>query len=200
MTDIKPLENVNKIFSFCCHGIANRNAKKNDVLIIDDMVFFLFSGTASVRRADGLNMMSFAGPMVLGISDFIGSSHELSIIFHSSATFGLMPRKRVLEICHEHNAWFDVNCILSYILGLAYQKLEISEQKTKYETIKKFLYIINSLPEDERANTSVYEYIMSRSGMSRSALNKVLAGLRSGKYIEMHRGRLMRVNKLPPKF
>lgn len=200
MNHIKPLESINKIISLCYVNGVHRKASKNDSIIINDMVIFLLSGTVSVRRGDGITLMSFSGPVVLGLSDFIGGSHDLSLFFHSPATFNVMSRQKVLTACNEHNLWFDVSCILSYVLELVYQKLELSEQKTKYDTIKKYLCIINSLPAEERESLSIYEYIMSRTGMSRSALNKILSGLRRGGYIEMYRGRLVKMNKLPEKF
>ncbi|WP_422865680.1 helix-turn-helix domain-containing protein [Enterobacter cloacae] len=72
--------------------------------------------------------------------------------------------------------------------------------KNAYDIIKNNLEAIWELPENERSQISVFKFILSRSSISRSSLNKVLKDLNDGGYINIHRGKLLNIKNLPLKY
>ena len=55
-------------------------------------------------------------------------------------------------------------------------------------------------PEAIRKNTTAAAYIKSRTYLSRSGVIRILAELRTGKYITMERGVLIDIHHLPRKY
>ncbi len=51
-----------------------------------------------------------------------------------------------------------------------------------------------------RASTTVEKYIRTKTHLSRSGILKILAELKTGGYVEMDEGRLVKINKLPAKY
>jgi len=51
-----------------------------------------------------------------------------------------------------------------------------------------------------RNNITAEKYIRDKTHLSRSGVMRILAGLREGGYIEMHRGKLINIVKLPEKY
>ena len=55
-------------------------------------------------------------------------------------------------------------------------------------------------PEAIRQNITAAAYIKSRTYLSRSGIMRILAELRTGKYITMERGVLVEIHHLPRKY
>ncbi|WP_320339062.1 helix-turn-helix domain-containing protein [Enterobacter asburiae] len=47
---------------------------------------------------------------------------------------------------------------------------------------------------------SIFSFILSRTSISRSSLNKILKDLYKGGYITLNRGKLVALKKLPSKY
>ncbi|MEG6127356.1 helix-turn-helix domain-containing protein [Enterobacter asburiae] len=64
------------------------------------------------------------------------------------------------------------------------------------------LNLIALMNEDEAlsAYINVSDYILEKTRLSRSRVIKILGDLRIGGYIEINRGILIKINKLPEKY
>ncbi|HHL7389265.1 helix-turn-helix domain-containing protein, partial [Escherichia coli] len=54
--------------------------------------------------------------------------------------------------------------------------------------------------EELRSRIGVMNYIHQRTRISRSVVAEVLAALRKGGYIEMNKGKLVAINRLPSEY
>jgi hypothetical protein len=52
--------------------------------------------------------------------------------------------------------------------------------------------------EDYRRSVTAEKYIREKTQLSRSGVMRILADLKTGGFIEMEEGRLIKINKLPP--
>ncbi|TDN59523.1 helix-turn-helix domain-containing protein [Scandinavium goeteborgense] len=71
---------------------------------------------------------------------------------------------------------------------------------TSYHTIRGLLYRYQYKYEGNVSNAeSLAEFILQRSGLSRSYVFKILSGLKNGGYITLKNGRMLAINKAIPK-
>ena len=70
-----------------------------------------------------------------------------------------------------------------------------------YEQIRaKLLLSMIDWNEELRSRIGVMNYIHQRTRISRSVVAEVLAALRKGGYIEMNKGKLVAINRLPSEY
>ena len=62
--------------------------------------------------------------------------------------------------------------------------------------------LIKLMEEDEsyRSSVTAERYIREKTQLSRSGVMRILADLKTGGFIEMEEGRLIKINKLPAKY
>jgi CRP-like cAMP-binding protein len=72
--------------------------------------------------------------------------------------------------------------------------------KSSYILIKTLLLEMSQEPEKILKNVSVEKYISERCHLGRSVIMKILSDLRKGGYIEINRGKLVKVIKLPERY
>ncbi|MNN87625.1 putative DNA-binding transcriptional regulator [compost metagenome] len=66
-----------------------------------------------------------------------------------------------------------------------------------YDQIRATLISMMKWDELLRSRVGVMNYIHQRTRISRSVVAEVLAALRKGGYIEMNKGKLVNINRLP---
>ncbi len=66
-----------------------------------------------------------------------------------------------------------------------------------YDQIRATLISMTKWDEALRSRIGVMNYIHQRTRISRSVVAEVLAALRKGGYIEMNKGKLVCINRLP---
>ncbi|MCU7004725.1 helix-turn-helix domain-containing protein, partial [Escherichia coli] len=69
-----------------------------------------------------------------------------------------------------------------------------------YEQIRATLLSMIDWNEELRSRIGVMNYIHQRTRISRSVVAEVLAALRKGGYIEMNKGKLVAINRLPSEY
>ncbi|MFG6655132.1 helix-turn-helix domain-containing protein [Scandinavium sp. M-37] len=69
--------------------------------------------------------------------------------------------------------------------------------QNSYSQIRATLQVMSKWDEALRARIGVMNYIQQRTHISRSVIAEVLAALRAGNYIEMNKGKLTSVKRLP---
>ncbi|WNS34115.1 helix-turn-helix domain-containing protein [Enterobacter asburiae] len=69
-----------------------------------------------------------------------------------------------------------------------------------YELIRINLNALMEEEEELRLSINVSDYIQDKTRLSRSRVMKILSDLREGDFIEVKRGILLKVNKLPANY
>ncbi|MFI8319484.1 helix-turn-helix domain-containing protein [Kosakonia cowanii] len=104
------------------------------------------------------------------------------------------------ETIEAHNLWKNIFLIAADYARYFFIRDEKFNSKDVYSIIKNNLELLWQYPEDERMQISIFKFILSRSQISRSSLNKILKDLIEGGYIHINRGRLLSMKELPRRY
>ncbi|ADO49685.1 helix-turn-helix domain-containing protein [[Enterobacter] lignolyticus] len=100
-------------------------------------------------------------------------------------------------LLEKHQLWQAAFCWLSW----QYRVVEMRDiqlvGRSSYSQIRESLHLMQKWEPALRARVGVMSYIQQRTRISRSVIAEVLAALRQGNYIEMDKGKLVRVHRLP---
>ena len=187
--------------SFCkgSHAIyAAPNQRINFEERKDVYVYLIQSGSVNVRRKhDDIIILTVKGPSILGLTSIFSGVYYHYLSTATECSILAIPRDVAIGYIDERGLWRDTAKVLCQAAQFYYKRDEVISGNTVYDVIKKHLEILWQYSSDERQSISVFDFIMTRSNVSRSSLNKVLKDLSLGGYIIMNRGRLLDMKKLP---
>ena len=180
--EIKPFQHIEKLIDNILPYAERRIVSKGEIVHYYDndvrQCFLLIQGSVALhRRGDGIVLNSESSPFLLGVcSQF--SSERLYV--------------RVLEtfnrVVAQQNLWEHFSKLLIYTASRVYEHCAQISQMSAYDIIRVQLVELMQEPEAIRKNTTAAAYIKSRTYLSRSGVMRILAELRTGKYITMERG------------
>ncbi|EOI3504694.1 helix-turn-helix domain-containing protein [Cronobacter dublinensis] len=190
-------ENVNG----CKKVLAAANQRINIDVHDKKHVYILLEGKLDLYRiVDDILILSIEEPTVIGAMSVIDyrsfhyfkTSTESVLLEMSGNTF--------IQIIDNNSLWKEMYFLVcDYAMEFFCRDTRFSS-KNSYNIIKNNLEIIWSYPVGERSEISIFKFILSRSSISRSSLNKILKELCNGGYIKINRGRLIDMKNLPSKF
>lgn len=151
------------------------------------------------RRGDGIVLNSESAPFILGVSSQFSSEHLYVRALETSELAGV-SLERFNSVIAQHNLWEPFSHLLIYTASRVYEHCSRISQMSAYDIIRFQLVELMQEPEAIRLNTTAAAYIQSRTWLSRSGIMRILAELRTGKYITMERGVLLDVHHLPRKY
>lgn len=100
-------------------------------------------------------------------------------------------------LIEQHQLWQAAFCWLSW----QYRVVETRDiqlvGRSSYSQIRESLHSMQKWESSLRASVGVMSYIQQRTRISRSVIAEVLSALRQGNYIEMDKGKLVRIHRLP---
>ncbi|HBP4362821.1 TPA: helix-turn-helix domain-containing protein [Escherichia coli] len=111
-----------------------------------------------------------------------------------------LPAKQTITLIEQNQLWRDA----FYWLAWQNRILELRDVQlighNSYEQIRATLLSMIDWNEELRSRIGVMNYIHQRTRISRSVVAEVLAALRKGGYIEMNKGKLVAINRLPSEY
>lgn len=164
-------------------------------------VFHLISGEVEVRNGNNSLIVANAlSPAILGLSNMFSKA---DFFYMQTVTDVELNSITIPELIHEANCqglWNDISVILSHYIDVYYKRDLTFTQSSVYNIIKTYLEALWEFEHDKLDQISVFDFILNRTQVSRSSLNKILKDLSLGGYIKMNRGKLISINKLPSKY
>lgn len=168
-------------------------------------IYYLILGEVElINSFNDLVVANINSPGILGLS----SMYADECLFYSKTVTNseliAIPLDDLMVAIDHESLWKDISIIISYHVQLYYVRDLLISQANVYNIIKGYLEMLWSMSADrcgielDANSISVFDFILSRTQISRSSLNKVLKDLSSGGYIQIHRGKLISLNKLPP--
>jgi hypothetical protein len=171
----------------------------DNLILSKESVLIIVEGTVLLKRKkDHILFGPLHGPYVLKLCD-IDLGADFSLASGSKFSYILYNRCDFFSHISRHNLWENVFHILSYSHASMYRRFDLMVQGGLYASVRYYLHQINESPELKKT-TNICNYIVQRSGYSRSGVMATLKELRTGGYIETINGRLKVVNTLPLKF
>lgn len=180
---------------------ASNGQRINITLNNKPHVYFLTEGRVDIyRKADNLLIFTVYAPYILGIIFMYERDDYHYFKASTDAVLTAIPANELDYLADINNLWKNFFLMTCEITLNFFRRDQRFSSKHAYDIIKNNLEAIWELPENERTQISVFKFVLSRSNISRSSLNKVLKDLQNGGYINIHRGKLLAIKHLPQKY
>lgn len=201
---LKPYKHIEKIIDILLPSAERKILSRGEVVHYykSDIrqCFLLIQGSVALhRRGDGIVLNSESAPFILGVSSQFSSEH-LYVRALETSEVAAVSLERFNGIVAQQNLWEHFSNLLIYTASRVYEHCAQISQMSAYDIIRFQLVELMQEPEAIRLNTTAAAYIKSRTYLSRSGIMRILAELRTGKYITMARGVLMDIHHLPRKY
>ncbi|HDC4621274.1 TPA: helix-turn-helix domain-containing protein, partial [Enterobacter asburiae] len=153
-------------------------SNKQKIMLNDnDMsyVIFLLSGEVLVHRlSDDIVVLNAKAPVVMGLTSLLSNKYYHYLQTTTDTKIISIKRENMLKLLDEKKLWMHAFKIVSMAAQYYYQRDEVVFADSVYGVIKNHLEILWQYPKEDRLKISIFDFILSRSKVSRSSLNKVL--------------------------
>ncbi|MEH3170573.1 helix-turn-helix domain-containing protein [Enterobacter quasiroggenkampii] len=165
------------------------------------MCYLILEGTVAIYRKSDDRMLSTArSPAVFGIANLTDIYFNDYLKTVSPCLIGTLTTERVNAIIKEKALWGLLSQQLVYVYSRLYNNVMPQGAPTAYEMIRQQLIKLMDEDESYRGSVTAERYIREKTQLSRSGVMRILADLKTGGFIEMEEGRLIKINKLPAKY
>ncbi|POZ17531.1 hypothetical protein C3Z09_07305 [Lelliottia aquatilis] len=201
---IKPLDIINKLincFSKHSQPLLGRYGDDRIPFIDDDgksIVTLITSGQVDIwRNHDNLLVATVIAPGILGLqgSDFRYHTHTFRRQGLSDILY--LTHEAAMKIINENNLASDVMTYQAYIGDHQSYRDIVMVNSSTYSIVCMMLTELAQHPN--HAEMSVEKYILTRTRLARSGVMKILSDLRYGGFIEMEKGKLIKLGIPFPK-
>ncbi|MEQ0826530.1 helix-turn-helix domain-containing protein [Enterobacter dykesii] len=202
---MKPINDITKIISAISEPSNIRTAITRQVISTntyhEPMTVVIHEGLmAAYRTSDLLLLRYFQAPFIIGINALTDMNDGITYKAYSNVRYELLPRDSVLEKIDKANLWRETALLFMFGLKRFAEAYKSSAGLSTYELIRLNLLALMEEDEELRQTINVSDYIQDKTRLSRSRVMKILSDLREGDFIEMKRGILLKVNKLPENY
>ena len=202
--ELKPFRHIEALIKHVLPAAERVVIGRGDVVHYykDDIrqCFLLLQGSVALhRRGDGIVLNSESAPFILGVSSQYSSEH-LYVRALETSEIARVPLDCFNHIVAQLDLWEHFSKLLIYTASRVYEHCAQISQMSAYDIIRFQLVELMQEPDAIRQKITAAAYIKSRTYLSRSGIMRILAELRTGKYITMERGILLDINHLPRKY
>ncbi|MBB1200487.1 transcriptional regulator [Enterobacteriaceae bacterium 89] len=202
MQAVKPLNDFSQLDKYLSSSAVKQTIPPLTKLIYaaDEPKIIVFSqGIVKIERSkEDLLVGMCSAPMILGLPGLFSPSrerHQFTAL--TSCQMYQLEIRKCKEVLDKHKLWPYAFNWLSW----QYRMQELRDVqligKGSYSQIRATLQSMAQWDETLLGRIGVMSYIQQRTRISRSVIAEVLAALREGKYIEMEKGKLLSINRLP---
>lgn len=198
----KPLSELSRLEQ--CLKVAStpfRSAPQQIILNDDNdepSTLVLQTGIIEIyRRADELLIGIATAPFILGLA---AGMQEYRVVAKNPCTGFYLPASTSLQLIQQSSLWKEAFCWLSWIKSILEKRDRQLVGNNSYLQIRAMLLNMAEWDETLRSKIGVMNHIQQSTRISRSVVAEVLAALRQGNYINMSRGKLVSINRLPTEY
>ncbi|SAC78742.1 cAMP-binding proteins-catabolite gene activator and regulatory subunit of cAMP-dependent protein kinases [Enterobacter cloacae] len=152
------------------------------------------------RGNDDLAMATVQGPAVIGLSNLHQTQMRGYIKTFNNCDIVTLKTDFVNETIKNHNLWEPLAYHLMGLAGKLFHSYEDLTGPSAYDIVSAQLYALSNEESSFRLNVTAESYIRDKTHLSRSGVMRILSALKEGGYIEMQRGVLLNIVKLPDRF
>lgn len=139
-----------------------------------------------------------SGPAIFGLAAAVNPIlNDYSLKAETECRGYYLPAKEALQCLERYQLWREA----FYWMTWQTRMLELRDKQligaNNYHQIRSTLLMMMNWDEGIRARIGVLHYIQQRTRISRSVIAEVLSALRKGGYIEMEKGKLVAITRLP---
>lgn len=202
--DAKPLSELSRLVQ--CLEVASTpfKATPQKIIVMDDkgdepQTYVIQTGIISIhRKSDDLLMGIAKAPFIYGLAAWMNDTHqEYEMVAHTPCSGFYLPASVSRQRIQQESLWQDAFCWLSWINHILGKRDMQLVGNNSYSQIRAMLLNMAEWDDTLRAKIGVMNHIQRSTRISRSVVAEVLAALRQGNYINMSRGKLVSINRLP---
>ncbi|KMV35932.1 helix-turn-helix domain-containing protein [Franconibacter pulveris 1160] len=202
----KPLKHISNIINtiLCSTSIISRvqvfdgNQGQLELFKQDNIIIIIEGEWGLQRHSDRILLGQMSGAYVVFLLPELNYS-DLEFTTDSRFSYVICNRADFYKFISVNNLWEDLYYVMQYTASILNIKLQIMLSCDLYSVIKHYLREINNNPE-LKGQVNVCDYITRRSGFSKSGTMMILSELKKGNYIDIERGRLIKIKSLPSGF
>lgn len=169
----------------------------------EKVMYLLLSGFFTFRHhTSGTIIGQTSGPSIAGLSDMFISAGNIDYFkVESSSVVIRLTQLQFFDCLNEKNhLWLHVAAVQAWITKqLCLRDLNLNT-RSSYQVIRYLLSELSLQPDAIKNSIAAYRYIQDRSMISRSLVMSILSELQRGGYVEIKRGVLKKIYKLPDRF
>ncbi|UJD93796.1 Crp/Fnr family transcriptional regulator [Lelliottia amnigena] len=199
---MKPENHILKIIEAISDPTRIRNGRERKIISVDNyeeaMTFILHSGTVAIHRSSDSLLLKFVeAPMIVGMNILIDTNEGFYMQAHGDVQYEILSNNSVIDIIERENLWKEAAYFFMFGVQRLLEAHQTSAGRTTYELIKQNLMSLMAEKDELRMMVNACDYIMDKTHISRSRVMKILSDLKTGDYIVIERGVLIKINKLP---
>lgn len=168
----------------------------------ENVVYFIESGCVFIYNENKKWLLDVVdSPMLLGASCIVFKEYQDSCAVAVNVCKGFwLPASRAKEMLNQSNLWYELSIWLSYLtFYLKHRECDLLGANN-YCIVRSMLIRMQRIRPEVRQKLGVLEFIQQRSKISRTVIAEILCELRKGNYIEMDKGKLIQINRLPANY
>ena len=165
------------------------------------MCYLILEGTVAIyRKSDNMMLSTARSPALFGLANLTDIYFNDYIKTVGPCLIGTLTAERVNEIIKEKALWGLLSKQLTFVYSRLYNNVMPQGAPTAYEMIRQQLIKLMEEDESYRSSVTAERYIREKTQLSRSGVMRILADLKTGGFIEIDEGRLIKINKLPARY
>lgn len=186
---------------YCTVRRTGRGERLNLEVNGQGLCYLILEGTIAIYRSSDSMMLSTArSPALFGLANLTDIYFNDYLVTVSPCLIGSIPTEQVADIIKEKGLWGLLSKQLMFVYSRLYNNVMPQGAPTAYEMIRQQLIKLIEEDESYRSSVTAERYIREKTQLSRSGVMRILADLKTGGFIEMEEGRLIKINKLPAKY
>ncbi|MGF6100554.1 helix-turn-helix domain-containing protein [Enterobacter sp. A4] len=152
------------------------------------------------RQSDDLAMVTVTAPSLAGIGNLQQMQMDGYIKTQVACDIAILKMATVYDIIRANQLWEPLAKHMMTIAGKLFESSEQLSAPSAYDIVRAQLNELFNEAPGVRNTITAERYIRDKTHLSRSGVMRILAELKAGGYIEMQRGVLVNIVKLPEKY
>ncbi|MDT7011120.1 helix-turn-helix domain-containing protein [Enterobacter cancerogenus] len=205
--DAKPLSELSRLEQCLkVDGTPFKTAKQQrisqNVSGEEPYTFVIQSGIIEIyRQSDELLIGIARAPFIFGLTAGMNDNLKEYIMVTQTPCSGFyLPAVTARQRIQQEYLWREAFCWLSWVNYILAKRDMQLVGNNSYSQIRAMLMEMAEWDETLRSKIGVMNHIQRSTRISRSVVAEILAALRRGNYINMSRGKLVSVNRLPTEY
>ncbi|EOC1318186.1 helix-turn-helix domain-containing protein [Cronobacter turicensis] len=185
------------------HGTIKEYPRGSCLTQNEESVNILLSGSLTMTRDwDNLIFFEIHRPNIIGISlePHNPRFERFRLTIKEDSLVKKISRADFFKVIEEQKLWQETSHVISFYYHVLLWKSYHFYAADSYVLVRKSLITLGEMTPETRMNINASQYITSTTNLSKSYVMKVIQELRKGGYIEIQRGRLISLGKLPQKY